>query len=317
MAVTYIPTKGGQGYVVLCLSSDTKPTSTTPASLIETDTGILYYPNGAGGWTAVSGGGITQLTSDVTAGPGSGSVAATIANDAVTFAKMQNAAANTIIARAANSSGDLSEVALSTDNLAGRASGDITAITLGSGITMSGGALVASAGASGMVQLARTVLGSDTTPVTFSSISGAYNHLKLIITGRDTTSAVIGSVGIRFNNDSGANYDWQVWYGVVATSTATASTAQTSGNIAVLPGATSARAASQGQVEILIPDYAATTFEKTCMATNSCPAANTVGTIYTLLSTNSWRNTAAITRIDFIATTNFKTGSIFTLYGIS
>jgi hypothetical protein len=40
---------------------------------------------------------ITQLTSDVTAGPGSGSQAATIANSAVTLAKMANLTANTII----------------------------------------------------------------------------------------------------------------------------------------------------------------------------------------------------------------------------
>lgn len=43
-----------------------------------------------------SGGGITQLTGDVTAGPGSGSQAATIANDAVTNAKLANMAAATI-----------------------------------------------------------------------------------------------------------------------------------------------------------------------------------------------------------------------------
>lgn len=47
------------------------------------------------------GGGITQLTSDVTAGPGSGSQAATIANDAVSNTKMANMAQSTIKGRAA------------------------------------------------------------------------------------------------------------------------------------------------------------------------------------------------------------------------
>lgn len=42
--------------------------------------------------TVVPGAGINQLTGDVTAGPGSGSVAATIANSAVTTAKINNAA---------------------------------------------------------------------------------------------------------------------------------------------------------------------------------------------------------------------------------
>ncbi len=56
MAITRLPTKNGQGYIVLCLSSDTKPTSTTPGVLVETNTGIPWYPDGGGGWTAAGGG---------------------------------------------------------------------------------------------------------------------------------------------------------------------------------------------------------------------------------------------------------------------
>jgi len=58
---------------------------------------------------------LTQLTGDVTAGPGSGSVAATIANDAVTFAKMQNlSGASRLLGRGASGgAGDIEEVTLS------------------------------------------------------------------------------------------------------------------------------------------------------------------------------------------------------------
>ncbi len=67
---------------------------------------------------------------------------ADINNDQVTYAKIQNASANTVIARAANSSGDLSEVALSASQLLGRgASGDVAAITLGTGLSMTGAVL--------------------------------------------------------------------------------------------------------------------------------------------------------------------------------
>ncbi len=66
MAVTYIPTKNGAGYVVLCLAADTKPTSTTPGSLLETNTGTIYYPDGGGGWTATSSGGASRSTASVT-----------------------------------------------------------------------------------------------------------------------------------------------------------------------------------------------------------------------------------------------------------
>lgn len=47
-------------------------------------------------WVSVGSGGITELTGDVTAGPGSGSQTATIANSAVTNAKMANMADGTI-----------------------------------------------------------------------------------------------------------------------------------------------------------------------------------------------------------------------------
>ncbi len=60
-----------------------------------------------------SSGGITQLTGDVTAGPGSGSQAATIANNAVTFAKMQDIATQRAIGRDTAGTGDPEEVTIS------------------------------------------------------------------------------------------------------------------------------------------------------------------------------------------------------------
>lgn len=70
-----------------------------------------------------AGSGITELTGDVTAGPGTGSQAATIAADAVTFAKMPNIATDSLIGRDTAGTGD-------PENL-----------TLGTGLTISGGAL--------------------------------------------------------------------------------------------------------------------------------------------------------------------------------
>lgn len=77
---------------------------------------------------------------DATINTGTGAV--TIANDAVTYAKMQNVAANSVLARSSTSSGDVGEVSLSASQLLGRGStGDVAAITLGSTISMSGTAL--------------------------------------------------------------------------------------------------------------------------------------------------------------------------------
>jgi hypothetical protein len=56
--------------------------------------------------------GITQLTGDVTAGPGSGSQTATIANNSVTFAKMQNVSSTILVGRHAGGSGTPQEVSV-------------------------------------------------------------------------------------------------------------------------------------------------------------------------------------------------------------
>lgn len=94
----------------------------------ETDTGDTYVWDGA--WHIMSGGGggsgITALTGDVTAGPGSGSQAATIANEAVTYAKIQDVAFQTLLGRNSTGSGVVQEVPLTTAlNWLGAAEGEL------------------------------------------------------------------------------------------------------------------------------------------------------------------------------------------------
>lgn len=80
-------------------------------------------------WIVSGGGGsgITQLTGDVTAGPGSGSQAATIANDAVTNVKLRNSAAGSVIGRATGASaGDPADIVAAFDkDVLGVTGGDI------------------------------------------------------------------------------------------------------------------------------------------------------------------------------------------------
>ena len=96
---------------------------------------------------------VGDVTSNAThTGDVTGATALTIAAGAVTFAKMQNVAANSVPARAASTSGDLSEVALAASQLLGRGStGDVTAITLGTNLSMSGTTLNAASGGSATV----------------------------------------------------------------------------------------------------------------------------------------------------------------------
>ena len=78
----------------------------------ETDNAPDTYVWDGSAWVLINSGGvsgITELTGDVTAGPGSGSQAATIANNAVTTAKIANS--NVTLAKIAN---------IATDRLLGR-----------------------------------------------------------------------------------------------------------------------------------------------------------------------------------------------------
>jgi hypothetical protein len=102
-----------------------------------TGTTLYVKESGTGntGWTAITNTGITQLTGDVTAGPGNGSQTATIADDAVTYAKMQNVSAASKLLGRGSASG----------------SGDVEEITLGTGLSMSGTTLSATGGGTGDV----------------------------------------------------------------------------------------------------------------------------------------------------------------------
>lgn len=60
--------------------------------------------------------GITQLTGDVTAGPGSGSQAATIATNAVTDSKLRQSAGLSVIGKATSGTGNVSDITATTVN---------------------------------------------------------------------------------------------------------------------------------------------------------------------------------------------------------
>jgi len=100
------------------LAATTAPaTCTTGATFFDSDAaaGLNWFGcTSANTWTLLgdggAGGGITELTGNVTAGPGSGSQVATIAVNAVTDARLRDSAATSVIGRGASSIGDPGDI---------------------------------------------------------------------------------------------------------------------------------------------------------------------------------------------------------------
>ena len=154
--------------------------------------------------------------------------------------------------------------------------------------------------------IATTTLGSNSTSVTFSSISGTYTDLVLVMVAKLTTSG-LDDVGFRFNSDSGSNYS-RTWL---------------EGN-----GSTTGSGRASNETDMAIAGYydntdwttQVTHFFNYSNSTTFKTAINRESTSYgnAGAKVGLWRNTAAITQI-VISPRNsksFASGSTFTLYGI-
>ena len=149
-------------------------------------------------------------------------------------------------------------------------------------------------------KIATNTLSSASSTITFSSISGAYTDLVLVINGALTGSAV---KLIKFNGDTAANYSITT---LVGTSAGASSGEYAESYIDV---ANSSTASFMNTVKIM--NYSNTTTYKTFLARQDA-STTTVEQIVGL-----WRSTAAITSFTITTSSNsVASGSTFTLYGI-
>ena len=152
--------------------------------------------------------------------------------------------------------------------------------------------------------IATQTLGSSTTTVTFSSITGAYTDLVLVVNNLNTTYPN-QDLQIRINSDTGTNYSRTVLSGN--------GTSATSGRNTSVSYAYGLLSTNLNWVTNIMQfmNYSNTTTYKTLLyRANSSGEQVTAGV-------DLWRNTAAINRLDLDNSTGqFATGSTFTLYGI-
>lgn len=149
--------------------------------------------------------------------------------------------------------------------------------------------------------IANTTLSSAAASYTFSSISGSYTDLVLVIGG--TLSADI-SAGIYFNGDTGTNYSTTRMYG--NGSSAASSTSGNENKISITTG--TGNVISTYIINIM--NYANTTTYKTIIGRAAQDSSSARAGL--------WRSTSAITSVTIIANGgNIASGTVLTLYGIA
>lgn len=157
-----------------------------------------------------------------------------------------------------------------------------------------------------MTPIATNTLTSNTTNIIFNNIPQTYTDLLLVCSFKNTGSV---DMLLRFNSNSTNNYSYTSLYG-----TGSSAGSMRGSNTTVIvadPGALGFGTEwSNGVINIM--NYASSSVFKTALCRFNGP------TVVTGENVGVWRNTNAITYIDFFSSSanSIATGSTFTLYGI-
>lgn len=158
--------------------------------------------------------------------------------------------------------------------------------------------------ATALTPLATTTLASASATVTFSSISGSYRDLRLVINGTLNATTNFGAI---LNGDTGASYS-RVYMGGDGTNTSSnAFSGTTDGFIGYWTGG-----GGNNTAIIDFMDYSATDKHKTSLSRHNVAS----GIVWAWAT--RWASTNAITSIALQAgATTWATGTTFSLYGIA
>jgi len=173
---------------------------------------------------------------------------------------------------------------------------------------------VYSGGGSGaLTRIAQTIVsGTTTTAITFSSIPGTFTNLRVVFVGQ-TSNGSADVLQLQFNGDAGSHYS----YGAVYNAGGTTASAYNGGpatsiNLGGIVPTTST--SYPGIIELTVPLYAGTTFNKVAVGIVSVGASTNSGA---QTDGGSWASTAAITSLTLTLSSagHFIAGTTATLYG--
>lgn len=155
--------------------------------------------------------------------------------------------------------------------------------------------------------------------ISFENISPEYKHLVISGQGRGDGAILESDVNVRFNADSGANYQYQDLRGENAAASAAAATGTNNILIGQAPCA-SGDNYHASSFEILIPNYINTVFYKQLISKNIHIPNTVVANFANINVGGMWFDSSLIDQIELVLTTasagNWDIGTIFTLYGL-
>ena len=170
-------------------------------------------------------------------------------------------------------------------------------------------------GAAGSYDLiSSTILTGSQASITFDTtgLGSTYKHLQIRLTARTSDPAAVDALLMRFNSDTGTNYNDHALFGNGST---VASAATSNGSFVPLGLVAAANANSGlfGAVVTDILDFASTSKFKTVRS-----LSGVLSTVFVQLRSAAWRNTSAITSIQIYPNlgANLLTGTRVSLYGI-
>jgi len=154
--------------------------------------------------------------------------------------------------------------------------------------------------------IASTTLTASTSSVVFGSLPQTYRDLILVHAGVATVSNTY--IFLRFNGDTGSNYNYVFMFGDGSSTASSTFSNQTQGYIGNLePNSGTGTMNTLAQ----IMDYSASDKHKTILSRNNDHDGLVISTA------TRWANTAAITSMSVSVNANqFAVGSTFNLYGI-
>ena len=170
-----------------------------------------------------------------------------------------------------------------------------------------------------MEAIATQYLEADAASITFSGITGTYEHLQLAGNARCTgTGTTLFDWQIEFNASAGTAYSTHTMQFYDAIKYAKRYTGSAFITLAAQAAGDGIPATDYGLFIIDILDYANTNKNTTCQTTSGAALTQDTGTVRIAYGSGLWDDTAAVTQIKLTpGSGSVQRGSEFTLYGMS